>query len=76
MSIPNVEVHRQYAVKGTIYGKFLFEHGKCAYKKKLLIVCMYDIGGVRRRKKARRDFNMDRIELMSVEHSSSTTVVR
>jgi len=74
MSIPNVEVHRQYAVKGTIFGKFLFEHGKCAYKK-TLNSCMYDIGGVRRRKKARRDFNIDRIELMSVEHSSSTTVV-
>jgi hypothetical protein len=74
MSIPNVEVHRQYAVKGTIFGKFLFEHGKCAYKKHLM-VCMYDICGVRRRKRARSDFNIDRIELMSVEHSSTTTVV-
>jgi hypothetical protein len=33
MSNPNVEVHRQYAVNGTIFGKFLFEQGKCAYKK-------------------------------------------
>jgi len=58
MSIPNVEVHRKYAVKGKIFGKFLFERGKCAYKKHRM-VCMYDIGGVRRRKKARRDCNIN-----------------
>jgi hypothetical protein len=33
MPIPNVEVHRQYAVRGTIFGIFLFEQGKYAYKK-------------------------------------------
>ena len=40
MTIPSVEVHRQYAVKGTVFGKFLFEHGKCAYKKHWM-VCVY-----------------------------------
>lgn len=60
MSIQNVALYRLYAVKGTTFGKFLFEPENRPTKN--LMTYMHDAGGVTERKKARRGLNIDRIE--------------